>query len=256
MDQVLKQTVKENVLLLTIDRPKAMNALNRQVFDGLESCFMSDLSMYAAVVIAGSGTRAFAAGADIKEFLDLSKGQAEALSQRGQRIFRMIEQCRIPVIAAVEGFALGGGCELAMACHMIVASEGAKFGQPEVKLGLIPGYGATQRLVEALGRNRALEYLLTAKMMPAPDAYRFGLVNRLCADGTAVESALGLCAELKQNGPYAMGYILDVVNGHHSDGFDVESAYFGQCIVSEEAKEGIGAFLEKRSPKFKYASNK
>jgi len=249
-------THQESFAIITINRPKALNALNKEVFDGLSSFFdgtsLLDRDL-RGVIITGSGDKAFAAGADIKEFTALSETESSALSKRGQDIMRRIETANVPVIAAVNGFALGGGCELAMCCHMIVASEQAVFGQPEVKLGLVPGYAATQRLAERIGRNRALEYLLTASNISAHEAYRMGLVNKVVAPEELISSSLQILETIAKRGRRAVAGCIQLVDDYYSkaeDGYLNESLLFGRQMLSEEGKEGIAAFIEKRKPMY------
>ena len=253
MKSVLFQ--KEGPLaLLTIDRPKALNALNKSVFDDLESILDEidkDESLRCAI-ITGSGEKAFAAGADITEFLQLDKKGGSALSQRGHDIFRRIEICRIPFIAAVNGFALGGGCELTMACQIRIASENARFGQPEVNLGLIPGYGGTQRLPQIVGRGRALELLLTARMIKADEALNIGLVTKVTSQSELLEEARKIAATICEKGPNSIKATIQTVDTFYSneDGFQAEVDFFGTAMASPECKEGVTAFLEKRKANF------
>lgn len=248
--------VKDHVLIIRLNRPDAMNALNAQMFDDLKSFFAEDYKNVSAgcIIITGSGEKAFAAGADIKELHGLNSFEAEQLSLRGQKVFRLIEEFHLPVIAAVNGFALGGGCELAMACHIRVASVKARFGQPEVNLGIIPGYGGTQRLIQLIGKGKAAELLLTADMIPADEAYRLGLANYV----TEPEQLLDKCFELAQKmitkGPVALKGVIRCVNGHFVpgvDGFVLEAKTFGEVAGSEDFLEGTTAFIEKRKPEFK-----
>ncbi len=250
MDVLLKEQ-QDELLILTINRPQALNALNKEVFAALKAVFSEDLSAsYRGIILSGAGNKAFAAGADIKEFIGLSKADAQRLSASGQEVFFLIEASTIPVIAAVQGFALGGGCELAMACHMIVAEEQALFGQPEVNLGLIPGYGATQRLVERIGKSKAIQYLLTADMISAQKAYAYGLVNQVVPQGQSVDAAKKILTKIKTKGPQAVAKILSIVYGDTKDGYKKESELFAQAMISDEANEGVQAFLEKRKPNF------
>ncbi len=247
--------IEHHFLVCTINRPKTLNALNKQVFDEIEYIFGDYLNHHPeiyGVVITGSGTKAFVAGADITEFSSLDVNQAQALSRRGQIIFQSIEDTNIPVIAAVEGFALGGGCELAMACHMRVASEKAKFGQPEVNLGLIPGYGGTQRLKLLIGKAKAMELLLTADMINGEEAHRLGLANHLVEPEQTVEKSLAILKKIAQKGPRAVSACIECVNTPYGEeAYIKESKMFGAGIVSEESKEGVDAFLSKRKANFK-----
>lgn len=245
---------RNSTCYITINRPKALNALNRGVFDEVSQAmdeFLADKSLKGAI-ITGSGDKAFAAGADITELQKLNKEEAEALSRKGQGIFSKIEQSTKPVIAAVNGFALGGGCEFAMSCHMRVASDNAKFGQPEVKLGLLPGYGGTQRLVDYIGRGKATELLITADMIGAEEALQLGLVNYVTTQEELIPKCEAILARVYKQSPNAVALTLKAIDAgvYSTKGYDVEATLFGDAIVSDEAAEGIGAFLEKRKPNF------
>ncbi|MCB0592707.1 MAG: enoyl-CoA hydratase/isomerase family protein, partial [Phaeodactylibacter sp.] len=197
---------------------------------------------------------AFVAGADIKEFLALDAAQGQAMAQRGHNIFFSIERFPKPVIAAVNGFALGGGCELAMACHLRVATENARFGQPEVNLGLIPGYGGTQRLIQYIGKSKAIELLMTADMIGAEEAYRLGLVNYVVPPGEETAKAAELIAKIASKGPVAIAKVIESVNAYfqyNEDGFACEVQAFGVATGTEDFREGAAAFIEKRKPDFK-----
>ncbi len=249
------QLLEEHYLLCTINRPKALNALNKSVFNELEYIFSTYLAQHPeiyGVIITGAGDKAFVAGADITEFSTLSSDQASALSRRGQIIFQSIEDSSIPVIAAVEGFALGGGCELAMACHMRIASTQAKFGQPEVNLGLIPGYGGTQRLKLLVGKAKAMELLLTADMIDGETATALGLANHFVQAGETVETSLGILKKIAKKGPNAVSGCIECVNTPYgNEAYLKEAAMFGKGMVSDESKEGVSAFLEKRKANFR-----
>jgi len=206
------------------------------------------------VIITGAGEKAFVAGADIKEFSDFKGDDAENVSARGQMIFDLIEKFPKPVIAAVNGFALGGGCELAMACHMRIASERARFGQPEVNLGIVPGYGGTQRLPQLIGRGRALEYLMTGDMINAQEAYRIGLANHVVPHGEEVKKAKEIITKIGTKAPLAVAGVIDCVDIHYSgvmDGMRYEAHKFGEVSKTEDFKEGAGAFVERRKATFK-----
>lgn len=245
------------ILTVTINREKALNALNSQTMLELQHFFGEDApgrSGLKGVILAGAGDKAFVAGADIKEFLALDAGQGEVMAQRGHDIFFLIERFPKPVIAAVNGFALGGGCELAMACHLRIATENARFGQPEVNLGLIPGYGGTQRLIQYLGKSKAVELLMTADMIDAEEAYRLGLVNYVVPPGQEIEKATGLIRKIAAKGPVAIAKVIESVNAYfqyNEDGFAREVKAFGDTTGTEDFREGAAAFIEKRKPDFK-----
>ena len=248
---------ENGIVTLTISREKALNALNQQTMSELKSFFDTDFSKIEnlkGVIVTGAGARAFVAGADITEFLNLS-GNGEQMAQRGQDIFSLIEHFHLPVVAAVNGFALGGGCELAMACHLRVASPNAKFGQPEVNLGIIPGYGGTQRLVQLIGKGKALELMMTADMIDAAEAYRLGLVNHIVEEGQTVAKAKEILQKIGTKAPIAIQKVIESVNAYFDPGGDAgffrEVVEFGKCAKSADFKEGAAAFVEKRPPIFK-----
>jgi len=252
----LNLTVEDGILLVTINREKALNALNTQTMLELQHLFEEDApnrTDIIGVILTGAGEKAFVAGADIKEFLALDAGKGQEMAQRGQDVFFSIERFHKPVVAAVNGFALGGGCELAMACHMRVASENAKFGQPEVNLGIIPGYGGTQRLIQYIGKTKAIELLMTGDMLDANEAHRLGLLNYVVPQGEAVAKAKSLVQKAAQKGPIAISKIIEAVNAyfqHDEDGFAREVREFGLTTGTEDFKEGAAAFIEKRKPDF------
>lgn len=256
MYHTLLATLHEGIYLLTVNRPEKMNALNRDVFTDLDRA-VTEIESNPAIrsaVITGAGPKAFVAGADITEFGGLSKEAAMVLAKRGQDIFRRIENCCKPVIAAVNGFALGGGCELAMACHFRIASTNAKFGQPEVNLGLIPGYGGTQRLTQLIGKGRAVELLITANMIDAATALQYGLVNHVTEPDALLPKAIELLQLINSKAPLAVGACIRVahtVYDETKDGYAEEVTAFGDCFDTEDMQEGTGAFLEKRKPVFK-----
>lgn len=246
-----------SILIVTIDREQALNALNIATMDSLGQLFGSYIPLQKSirgVILTGAGSKAFVAGADIKEFDGLSPQQGKELSKNGQDTFTRIEQSQIPVIAAVNGFALGGGCELAMACHIRIAGEHAKFGQPEVNLGLIPGYGGTQRLIQYIGKGKAMELLMTADMITAADALTLGLVNHVVPSGEELSKAKEIMEKILTKGPIAIQKIIQTVNAFYSksvDGFDTEVTAFGFTTGTEDFREGAKAFVEKRKPFFK-----
>lgn len=247
---------KGNFSILTINRPEALNALNKNVFDELDHFFTSNKDNYEirGVVITGSGSKAFVAGADIKEFSSLDAASGSRLSKRGQDVFFKIERFHAPVIAAVNGFALGGGCELAMACHIRVAGETARFGQPEVNLGLVPGYGGSQRLIQLIGKGKALEMLLTTDMMDAAEALKYGMVTHVVPAGDEVNKSLQILEKIATKGPLAIAQSISLANAYfdkQANGFEQEYMDFGFTLGSEDAREGAAAFVEKRKPVFK-----
>ena len=254
--QTLTIEVEAPVLVLRLNRPDAMNALNARMFDELAHFFTEghQAHSFSCVIITGTGEKAFAAGADIKELHALNGEQAHHLSAKGQRIFRLIEMFHKPVIAAVNGFALGGGCELAMACHVRVAAEHARFGQPEVNLGIIPGYGGTQRLIQLAGKGKAFELLLTGDMINAQEAYRIGLVNHTVPADAVLGTARDLAMKMAARGPLALRGVIRCVDAHFQpgvDGFAMEAKVFGETADTEDFKEGTGAFIDKRKAEFK-----
>ncbi len=251
-------TFQDTILTITIDRASKMNSLTRETMLELKDVFLylrANSRKMGGIIITGAGEKAFAAGADISEFIGLDKANAEAIATEGQEIFRLIEQCHTPVIALVNGFALGGGCELAMAAHIRVAVATAKFGQPEVNLGLIPGYGGTQRLTQLIGKGKAFEYLLSADMIPADEAKTLGLVNHVAADKEAAYiKAVEILNKIATKAPIAIGLVIDSVNAYFEtgvDGYQKEAANFALCFETEDYKEGVAAFIEKRKANFK-----
>lgn len=255
--QNLSVSIDNGVAIIMINRPSALNALNVQTMRELEDFFSTNAAekkLYKGVVITGSGDKAFVAGADIKEFLELNGRTGQELAAYGQRVFSLIENCDKPVIAAVDGFALGGGCELAMACHIRIGDSNAKFGQPEVNLGIIPGYGGTQRLVNLIGKGRALEWMLTGQIMDAEEAYRVGLLNHLVEIGNTLEKSKNIIDIISQKAPLAVAGVIEVVNQtvpNTSEGYRKEAEVFGKTANSKDFKEGAKAFIEKRKPVFK-----
>lgn len=257
--QFLALAADARIATITLNRPDKLNALNdatmAELGDAVEE-LRSDRAV-GGVILTGAG-RAFVAGADISELRAKSGPQAYALARRGQEVFRRIETSPKPFVAAVNGFALGGGCELAMACHIRIASDAAKFGQPEVKLGVIPGYGGTQRLTRLVGRGRALQLLLTGEMIDAAEAFRIGLVNRVVAAGeSVVDAARTMLQQMLVNGPLALAHCIEAVNRGADVSMDealaLEAAAFGLLAGTEDMREGTSAFLEKRAAKFRGA---
>ncbi|MDX1667501.1 MAG: enoyl-CoA hydratase-related protein [Saprospiraceae bacterium] len=248
---------EDNIAIVTINREKAMNALNGRTMLELRHFFGEDAperKQLKGVILTGAGEKVFVAGADIKEFLDLDTESGAEMSERGQQIFFLVERFPKPVVAAVNGYALGGGCELAMACHLRVATENARFGQPEVNLGIIPGYGGTQRLIQYIGKSKAVELLMTGDQIDAQEAFRLGLVNYVVPSGKAVEKAEELIRKISSKGPVAISKIIETVNAYYQegvDGFRREVEEFGQTTGTEDFREGARAFIEKRKAEFK-----
>ncbi len=248
----------DGILTITINRESKMNALNQETMKEIGEAFhyvYDNPKDIRGVILKGAGEKAFVAGADISEFSGLNELNARKYAEEGQEIFQSIESCHTPVIAVINGFALGGGCELAMSAHMRVATKSAKFGQPEVNLGLIPGYGGTQRLTHLIGKGRAYEYLMSADMLSAEMALEYGLVNYVEED---VESALNKAKEILKKiatkAPVAIGLVVDSVNANYEDGsngYQTEANSFARCFATEDFKEGVDAFLNKRPANFK-----
>ncbi len=254
--QTLLTSLEDGIFVITINRPDKLNALNKTVIEEL-SAVVDELYKNGGIkcaIITGAGQKAFVAGADISEFFSLDANGGEALARTAQeQVFNRIEQSTKPIIAAVNGFALGGGCELAMSCHFRLASENAKFGQPEVNLGLIPGYGGTQRLVQLIGKGKAMELMMTAAMIDANEAKQLGLVNYVTTTDDLLPKTKELLAVIMTKGPNAVGKIIKAVNAsfdHTQNGFDAEIKLFGECFGTDEMKEGVTAFIEKRKADF------
>jgi enoyl-CoA hydratase len=248
---------RDGVAVVTVNRPDKLNALDDRTMEELEAAFAalaSDASV-RGVILTGAGEKAFVAGADIGELSRQNPVEGKERSIRGQRMLDRIETLGKPVVAAVGGFALGGGCELAMACHVRVASENAKLGTPEVKLGLMCGYAGTQRLARLVGKGRALELLLTGEMVDAQEAFRIGLVNRVVPRPKLLEESEALLRKMLANGPVSLRFVIEAVNSGlempFAEGQKLEATLFGLLCTTEDMKEGTKAFLEKRPPKFK-----
>ena len=255
MYTTLLTSLDNGILTVTINRPDKLNALNKDVMSDLDKVAdeIENNPEIKAAILTGSGVKSFVAGADISEFQGLSSAEGLSLARTGQQIFFKFENCRKPVVAAVNGFALGGGCELAMACHFRVASENAKFGQPEVNLGLIPGYGGTQRLVQLIGKGRAMEMLMTGNMIDAQTALQYGLVNHVVPSEELLAKTRSILEVIIGKAPIAISHCITAANAVYSsmDGYDVELQAFGASFDTEDMKEGTSAFLEKRKPAFK-----
>lgn len=256
MEKTIKISVEDNIAILTIDRPKSMNAINDSVMREMNEFFMEgykSLGDIYGVIITGSGDKAFVAGADIKRLSTIDNPESD-LAKYGHDTYNAMERFHVPVIAAVNGYALGGGCEMAMACHLRIASDNAKFGQPEVNLGLIPGYGGTQRLIQLIGKGRAMELLLTADIIDAETALSYGLVNRVVAQDELIASCKKMIGKIASKGPKAISKTIELVNAFYDkdvDAFKMEYEAFAQLLVTEECKEGVAAFIEKRKPEFR-----
>jgi enoyl-CoA hydratase len=257
MSSTLIFELTDGVARLTVNRPDKLNALNAIVIAELGDAVtrIETDSAVRGVIVTGAGTKAFVAGADINELTEQGATGGQARALLGQQVFRRLERSGKPVVAAVNGFALGGGCELAMACHLRVASENAKFGQPEVKLGIAPGYGGTVRLPRLIGRARALELLLTGEMIDAEEARRIGLVNRVVPADRLLAEAEGLLQAILANGPMAVRACLEAVDAGSEMTLDqallLEAGYFGLLSATEDMREGTKAFVERRRPAFK-----
>lgn len=248
---------KASVAYVTLNRPDVMNALNQRAIEELHAAFTdarNDASI-RGVILTGAGHRAFIAGADIGELASATPVEAEQRTRAGQALLDFIERLGKPVIAAVNGLALGGGCETALACTIRLASPGAKFGQPEVRLGLIPGFGGTQRLPRLVGKGIALQLILTGEMVSAEEAYRIGLVNEVVAADQLISRAETILAQIAANGPLAVAYAMDAVhlglNAAMPEGLALEGKLFALCAATDDKKEGTTAFLEKRAPVFR-----
>jgi enoyl-CoA hydratase/carnithine racemase len=244
------------IAYVTVNRPKVLNALNTPTWTDIRSAFeaaKADPSVLG-VILTGAGDKAFIAGADISELAHVDAFDAEESSRFGQSVLDFIENLGKPVIAAINGFALGGGCETAMACTIRIAAEHAKFGQPEVKLGLLPGGGGTQRLPRLIGKGRALQLILTGETISAQEAYRVGLVNEVVPAADLIARAEAILKQIAANAPIAVKFSLEAANKgletSQAEGFALEASYFGICAATEDKKEGTSAFLEKRAPQF------
>jgi enoyl-CoA hydratase/carnithine racemase len=252
---VLYET-KGAIAYVTVNRPKVLNALNTPTWTDLRRAFehARDDATVRGVILTGAGGKAFIAGADISELAKVTAFEAEQSSRFGQEVLDLIENLGKPVIAAVNGFALGGGCETAMACTLRLAVETAKFGQPEVALGLTPGGGGTQRLPRLVGKGRALQLILSGDMISAQEAYRIGLVNEIVPAADLIARAEAILTKIAANAPIAVKFALEAANKgmdtSQAEGLLLEASYFGLCAATEDKKEGTSAFLEKRAPQF------
>ena len=255
-NNILVETT-DNISVLTINRPKQLNALNSETIAELGNAFktLEADNNVKAIIITGSGEKAFVAGADIKEFYQFDIEQGKELAAKGhQQLFDLIQNLTTPVIGAVNGFALGGGLELAMACHFRLASDNAKLGLPEVTLGVIPGYGGTQRLAQLVGKGRAMEMIMTAKMIGAEDALNYGLVNQVTTPEELMPACTKIALKIVKNSSIAIASAIRAINAGYTDGvngFETEIEEFGKCFGTEDFKEGTTAFIEKRKANFK-----
>ena len=248
--------ISDNISYITINRPNQLNVLNSETIKELNSAILysEENNEVRCIILTGSGTKAFVAGADIKEFAGFSIEEGENLARKGQeQLFDLLENCSKPTIAAVNGFALGGGLELAMSCHIRVASLNAKMGLPEVSLGLIPGYGGTQRLSYLVGKGKAMEMICTSGMLSAEDALQWGLINSICDQEDLISNCEKIASKICNNSPMAISSAIKSVNAGFIDGvdgFEVEKKEFGKCFGTEQFTEGTTAFLEKRKANF------
>jgi enoyl-CoA hydratase len=252
----LTLTADDGIVVITISREEKLNALNTETLEELKTAIQSvyDDKDAKGVILTGAGGKAFVSGADIEELAGLNELQGRKFSENGQEIMALIEDSHKPIIAAIDGYALGGGCELAMACHIRVATENSYFGQPEVTLGMIPGYGGTQRLTQLVGKGRALELMMTADIIPARIAQQIGLLNHVVKTREdMIEKSKEILMKIFANAPLAVGMLISCVNAvfiQDENGYQTESNSFSNCFKSEDFKEGVNAFLEKRKPKF------
>lgn len=256
MSQNITTRIENEILYITINRESKLNALNIQTLKDIKDAVLEiyENPEVKGVILTGAGPKAFAAGADISEFANFNVEQGTRMSAEGHAVLNAIEKCPKPVIAAVNGFALGGGNELAMACHIRIAAENAKFGQPEVNLGITPGYAGTQRLAQLIGKGRALEFLITADIINAQDAYRMGLVNHVVPQDQLITKCEEILAKVKTKSPLAIASVIRCVNAFYEkkmDGNNVEINEFGNFFGSEDFKEGTQAFITKRPAEFK-----
>lgn len=256
MYTTLLTELNNGIFTITINRPDKLNALNQTVLMELDDALKNiyEDKKIKAVIITGAGEKAFVAGADIAEFISIKDDEGASLAKKGQDIFLKIENCPKPFVAAVNGFALGGGCELAMACHFRLASENAKFGQPEVNLGLIPGYGGTQRLTMLVGKGKAMELMMSGSIIDAAEAKNIGLVNYVVSSETLLERTNELLNTINSKSPFAVSKVIAAVNAFYQqdvNGFEEEQKLFGETFASNDKKEGTAAFIEKRKPVFK-----
>ncbi|WP_027004007.1 enoyl-CoA hydratase/isomerase family protein [Hugenholtzia roseola] len=252
--QNLLTQLKDGIFYITINRESKLNALNIATIEEINQVFTEvyDNKDIKGVILTGAGSKAFVAGADISEIAQLNEMHARKFAENGQAVFEKIENCPKPVLAAINGFALGGGCELAMACHLRFAAENAKFGQPEINLGIIPGYGGTQRLTQYVGKSKAMELTLTGNMFSAQEALAWGLLNYVYPQAELLEKAEAFMQQLTAKAPIAMAQIISSINAFYGleNGYQTEANAFANCCRSQDFKEGTSAFLEKRKAQF------
>lgn len=254
MYQTINTRLEKSIFVITINRPDKLNALNEIMIEELALAVDEVYNNVdiRSVIITGSGIKAFVAGADINEFFNIGN-DGTAIAKKGQDVFFKIENSPKPIIAAVNGFALGGGCELAMACHFRIAADNAKFGQPEINLGLIPGYGGTQRLTQLIGKGRAIELMLSAVFIDAATALQYGLVNYVVPQEELMNKSIAVLSLINEKPSVAVANCIEAANAlsdHSKNGYEVEAACFGKCFNTQDMKEGITAFLEKRKANF------
>lgn len=245
---------EQNAIVVTINRPDKLNALNFLTLKELKYFFKHIKIGQAAsgIIITGAGDKAFVAGADINEFVQLNSENGSQIATEGQELMFLIENCHLPVIAAVNGYALGGGCELALACHMRIATEKAVFGQPEINLGIIPGYGGSQRLTQLIGKGRAIEIITTARNIKASEALQIGMLNYIVPQEDLMNKCHEIINLIASKPPIQVSYVIQSVNAaFHETGYKTEASLFGKCMKTEDFEEGVDSFLSKRTPTFK-----
>ena len=254
MENILFE-VRNEIAYVTINRPDKLNALNFETLIEIKEVFLKiyESKEIRGVILTGSGEKAFVAGADITQFLTITPEKGKSFSEQGQMVFQLIEDCPKPVIAAINGYALGGGCELELACHLRVLSENAQLGQPEVNLGIVPGYGGTQRLTHLVGRGKALEWMITADMISSKEALNWGLANHVVSQAELIPTCEAILKKVKSKSPVAVTEAINATNGYflsHKHGYALEAEAFSRCINTKDFREGVTAFLEKRKPNF------
>jgi enoyl-CoA hydratase len=260
-NKIVQCEVGDGMMIITINRPEKLNALNEDVLNELNEAIeaINKEDSIKGAIITGAGEKAFVAGADIAGFLKAPNESGKLLAQKGQAIFLSIEQSSKPIIAAINGYALGGGCELAMSCHFRIASENAKFGQPEINLGIIPGYGGTQRLPKIIGKGRAMEMIMTGKTIDSAEAFSIGLINHVCKQEELMSHTKSILKTIIEKSTIAIAQIIKSINASEGDevsGYETEAICFGEAFKTVDMKEGVTAFLEKRKPTFnKYKAN-